>query len=69
MATYKEIQDYIKYNYKTSVKSCWIAHMKEKRGLKISNSPNRIDPDKRKYPCPEDKQEMIIETFKKFEMI
>lgn len=29
MATYKEIQDYVKATYGFVPKSCWIAHMKE----------------------------------------
>lgn len=29
MATYKQIQEYLKYNYGFVPKTCWIAHMKE----------------------------------------
>lgn len=68
MATYKEIQDYIKINYGSTVKTCWIAHMKEVCGLDRKNAINRKDPIKRKYPCPEDKQEFIREAFRHFNM-
>ncbi len=69
MGTYKEIQEYIKYNYEITVKTCWIAHMKEECGLKRRDSYNRKDPKKRMYPCPNEKQGIIIEAFKYFNMI
>lgn len=37
MATYKEIQEYIEKKYNISVKTCWIADMKEYHGL-----PNKL---------------------------
>lgn len=33
MATYREIQEFIKNNYGYSVNTCWIAHAKEICGL------------------------------------
>jgi len=33
MATYKEVQEYIKKKYGFIVKTCWIAHVKEMCGL------------------------------------
>lgn len=69
MATYKEIQNYIRDRYRFTVKTCWIAHMKEKCGLHPKQSPNRIDKDKRIYPCPPDKEKYIIEAFKFYKMI
>ena len=56
MATYKQIQEYVKYNYGFVPKTCWIAHMKEVCGIYVKKAPNRISPDKRKKPCPIDKQ-------------
>lgn len=35
MATYKDIQSYIKLNYDCTVKTCWIAHMKSICGLPV----------------------------------
>lgn len=69
MATYKQIQEYIKENYSYIPKSCWIAHMKEICGLKPKISSRRNSPDSRVHPCPETKQNDIIETFKHFKMI
>ncbi len=68
MATYQEIQKYIKENYGYVAKSCWIAHMKEKCGFKPNMSPNRLSSLSRKYPCPEEKQEHIKVSFRHFKM-
>lgn len=69
IATYKDIQNYIKEKYNISIKTCWIAHMKEVCGLKPRMSSNRIDTNKRKYPCPEDKQEIVLEAFRQAKWI
>lgn len=69
MGTYKEIQDYIKVNYNITIKTCWIAHMKEVCELKRRDSHNRRNHNKRIYPCPSEKQALIIEAFKYFNMI
>ncbi|MBE6584420.1 MAG: hypothetical protein E7649_05525 [Ruminococcaceae bacterium] len=69
MATYKQIQEYVKFKYGFQPKTCWIAHMKELCGLPIKPSHNRYSLTKREKPCPADKQEAIIDAFKHFEMI
>lgn len=69
MATYKEIQDWVKKNYGFTVKSCWIAHVKEMYGLNPKKAANRMDPTKRIYPCPSDKIEPIKQAFRYFGMI
>lgn len=69
MVTYKQIQEYVKENYGVSIKTCWIAHMKEMCGLPRRTAPNRIDKNSRVYPCPVDKKEMILKAFKHFGMI
>ncbi|QUH31138.1 RNA methyltransferase [Vallitalea guaymasensis] len=69
MATYKEIQSYVKDKYNTSIKTCWIADMKEYHGLKMRVAPNRISMDSKTYPCPEDKKEMITDAFKQYGML
>jgi len=43
MATYGEIQSYIKNKYGYIVKGCWIAHVKEMVGLDVKISPRRED--------------------------
>ena len=69
MATYKEIQEYIKINYNFVPKTCWIAHMKEVYGLPVNIASNRYSLHNRKYPCPIDKQSAIYDAFKYFNMI
>jgi len=69
VATYKDIQDYIKQRYGYSCKSCWIAHMKEVCGLNPRESHNRYDSNARTNPCPKDNQKHLIEAFKHFGMI
>ena len=69
MATYKEIQTYVKEKYGFIPKTCWIAHMKEVCGLSTRNAPNRISPDKREKPCPPEKMKYIKDAFTHFGMI
>lgn len=69
MATYQEIQSYIKSKYNCSVKTCWIADMKEKSGIHTRFAPNRISRDERVSPCPEIHEGKILEAFKHFGMI
>ena len=69
MATYKDIQSYVKSKYGFLPKTCWIAHMKEICGLPVKTSPNRYDPDKREKPCPLEKQSAIRDAFHHFKMI
>ncbi len=69
MATYKEIQEYVKNNYKVSIKTCWIADIKEKYNLITKTAPNRISQSKRMHPCPIKHQAKIEEAFKYYKMI
>jgi hypothetical protein len=69
MATYKEIQTYVKNNHGFVPKTCWIAHMKELCGLPVNVAPNRYSLDKREKPCPPGKQAAIRDAFKHFGMI
>lgn len=69
MATYREIEEYIKKQHGFTVKPCWIAHMKEICGLPVKKSHNREKPDVRKHECPENKQEVIREAFEYFKML
>jgi len=59
MATYKEIQDYVKQKNGFQPKTCWIAHMKELCGLNVKVAHNIHFLEKREKPCPADKQEAI----------
>ena len=67
-ATYADIQEYVRKKHGKTVKSCWIAHAKEKCGLKPSKATNRQG-KKRLVPCPDDKFEWIQQAFKHFKMI
>jgi len=69
MATYEEIQAYVKKEYGFAPKPCWIAHMKEICGLPVRQAPNRHSADKRKVPCPSEKRDAIKKAFAHFNMI
>jgi hypothetical protein len=49
MATYKEIQSWVKQNYGFVPKTCWITDMNEKTGLLLRRAHNWED-DARQYP-------------------
>ena len=69
MATYKEIQNYIQTKNGFTIKTCWIAHVKEICSLKPRKANNRISQHERKYPCPKDKIVTIKDAFRHFGMI
>jgi hypothetical protein len=69
MATYKEIQEYVKNQYGYTPKTCWIAHMKEINGLKPKIANNRHSTNSRVHPCPIEKQKDIREAFLHFKML
>jgi hypothetical protein len=64
MATYEEIQDFIKQKYGFTQKTCWIAHVKEICGLPVRK--NRLG--ERSHPCPPERIENIKDAFKHFKM-
>lgn len=68
MATYKQIQLDIKKRYGKSVKTCWIAHVKELNGLNPRVAPNRISTKKREVPCPENIRPLIEESMRRLKM-
>ena len=68
MATYKEIQDWVKAEYEFVPKTCWIAHCKELEGLPVRCAPNRIGKT-RAVPCPETERPAIMHAFRHFNMI
>lgn len=67
IATYSEIQEYVKTKYGKVVKTCWIAHAKEICGLNPTKSHRRLGA--RVYPCPDEKLVWIKDAFKHFKMI
>lgn len=62
MASYKEIQDYVREKHGYSAQTCWIAHVKEDMGYKLRKAPNRYDPTVRVKPCPPSKYVHISEA-------
>ena len=69
MATYKQIQDYVKKTHQFTPKTCWIAHVKELNGLNTRTAPNRRSKENREYPCPNDKRAAIEDAFRHYGMI
>ena len=69
MATYREIQGYVREHYGYTPKPCWIAHTKALCGLNPKPAPNRRDPNSRVYPCPANKLEDIKAALAHFGMI
>jgi hypothetical protein len=69
MATYAQIQEYVRKEYGFMPQSCWIAHVKEMCELNPRVSPNRHNPGKREKPCPSGKVEPIKAAFRHFGMI
>lgn len=69
MATYKNIQAYVKLNFGKSVKTCHIAHVKHLNGLKMRLASNRKSPDSRVYECPSEFRPLIEQAMKHFGMI
>ncbi|MGB4765719.1 MAG: hypothetical protein WBH09_02280 [Rugosibacter sp.] len=69
MATYSQIQEDIRIRHSLSVKTCWIAHVKELNGLPLRAAPNRKRPDARVAPCPEPMRPIIEESMRRLGMI
>jgi hypothetical protein len=69
MATYAEIQRYVKLRHGFLPKTCWIADVKAERGLITRIAPNRIDASRREVPCPPDKKPALEDALRHFSMI
>lgn len=68
MATYKQIQNWVKQQYGYVPKTCWIADVKNQVGLPMRKAPNRQGMV-RVFPCPQEKVEPILSALKHFGMI
>ena len=68
MATYKDIQKYVRKQYGYMPKTCWIADVKDQAGIPIREAPNRSGPD-RKNPCPPRRVPHIMAALKYFNTI
>ena len=69
MTTYRAIQEDIRQKHGRSVKTCWIAHVKELNGLTQRIAPNRLSPVVRKYPCPDDMRPLIEESMRRLGLL
>ncbi len=69
MATYKDIQNDIRSRHDRTVKTCWIAHVKELNGLQPKQAPNRHSPNQRVHPCPDFARPWIEDSMRRFGMI
>ena len=68
MATYKEIQSWVKQNYGFVPKTCWIAEVKEISGLPVRKAHNQKGAE-RLHPCPYEKANPIRAALRHFGMI
>lgn len=64
MATYKQIQDDVRQRHGQSVKTCWIAHVKDLNGLPMRTAPNRQSPTERACPCPPNIRPLIEQSMR-----
>jgi hypothetical protein len=69
MATYKEIQNYVRLRHAFVPKTCWIADVKGGFGLTERQAPNRRSSARREVPCPADKRPAIEDALRHFRMI
>lgn len=58
MATYRQIQAWIREVFRFTAKTCWIAHVKELNGFNVRAAWNRRS-DLRAVPCPPEKRRAI----------
>ena len=69
-ATYKQIQNYVLEKFGFKVSTLYIAQVKRKYGLDVSEHYNISKNEKQKIPqCPIEKEEAILDAFKYFKMI
>ena len=69
MATYRQIQDDIRKRHGRTVKTCWIAHVKELNGLPLRAAPNRHARSKREVPCPPKFRPLIEASMRRLRML
>ena len=66
--SYSEIQSYVKRRYGISVKTCWIAEVKESYGLTRGPAHNRKGP-KRGNPCPQQHWDKIENALRHYNLL
>jgi hypothetical protein len=69
MATYRQIQVWVRSKYRFVPQTCWIAHVLSDHGLTTRVAPNRADAAKRDKPCPPNKRPAIEDALRYFKMV
>ncbi len=69
MATYAQIQRDVKSRHNRSIKTCWIAHVKELNGLPVRMAPNRASAHIRQVPCPPELRPLIEASMRRLGML
>jgi hypothetical protein len=69
MATYRQIQDWVRQTRGFVPKTCWIAHVKSDLGLSMRRSVNHYSHPTRVNPCPGDRRQAIEAALRHFEMV
>ena len=68
--TYVAIKAYVMEHYKTKVSSLYIGQIKRKYGMDMRLHYNlAADPSKHVPQCPVEKEKMILEALKHFDMV
>ena len=65
MSSYREIQQDIRIRHGLTVKTCWIAHVRELNGLNPQVAANRVSSLKVNNPCPEHLRPLIEESMRR----
>ena len=68
MASYKEIQDYVRSRNGFVPKTCWIAHVKAQNGIPTRTAPNRQGVG-RVEPSPPERRQAIEQAFRDLGML
>lgn len=69
MATYRAIQEDVRIRHGRTVKTCWIAHVKELNGLELRSAPNRQSAATRVNPCPSEVRPLIEDSMRRLGML
>jgi hypothetical protein len=68
MATYQQVQEYVKERHGFVPKTCWIAHCRDIHGLGSRSAPNRLG-SQRVHPRPPTKRPAIEEASEHLKML
>ena len=66
MPTYREIQEAVEAETGCTVKTCWIAEVKERLGLPVRQAWNRRGA-RRENPCPPHMVEIIAQVIRELQ--